>query len=207
MGVPDRRRHARAGEHVRAQGQAVRAGVLGRQRADRLRARRQRLAVRSRGEDGPGPTRHAGVTNSRAAPPPADRSVRLQTWAGRERSVRLQPADLVEGKRIFTHELRRLPWRRRQGRAHRRRAARQGQGSRCGDSDRDQRPQYQHAAVPQRVHAGTDSRRERLCRRDPGEALVEDRLEPKRRRHEHCDVEDTDGADDGRRAGRATRIR
>ena len=35
-------------EHVRAQGQAVRARVLGGQRADRLPARRQRLAVRPR---------------------------------------------------------------------------------------------------------------------------------------------------------------
>ena len=63
LGVPDRRRHARAGEHVRAQGQAVRARVLGRQRADRLRARRQRVAVRPRRDAAARPTGHAGVTD------------------------------------------------------------------------------------------------------------------------------------------------
>ena len=62
LGVPDRRRHARAGEHVRAQGQAVRARVLGRQRPDRLRARRQRLVVRSRRDAPAGPAGRAGVT-------------------------------------------------------------------------------------------------------------------------------------------------
>ena len=66
VGVPDRRRHARAGEHVRAQGQAVRARVLGRQRADRFRARRQRVAVRSRRDAPAGPAGHAGVTHTAA---------------------------------------------------------------------------------------------------------------------------------------------
>ena len=67
LGVPDRRRHARAGEHVRAQRQAVRRGVLGRQRADRLRARRQRLAVRSRRDAAAGAARRAGVTTDGGA--------------------------------------------------------------------------------------------------------------------------------------------
>ena len=40
VGLPDRRRHARARQHVRAQGQAVRARVLGRCRAARFGARR-----------------------------------------------------------------------------------------------------------------------------------------------------------------------
>ena len=48
LGVPDRRRHARAGEHIRAQRQAVCARVFRRQRVDRIRARRQRVAVRAR---------------------------------------------------------------------------------------------------------------------------------------------------------------
>ena len=61
VGVPDRRRHARAGEHVRAQGQAVRARVLGRQRAARIRARRQRVAVRSRRDAAARSSGHAGV--------------------------------------------------------------------------------------------------------------------------------------------------
>ena len=44
-------------------------------------------------------------------------------------------------------------------------AARRSPGarSRCGDADGDGRPQH-HAALPRRVHAGADSRRERLRR-------------------------------------------
>ena len=48
LGVSDRGRHARAGESVRASRQAARAGVLGWQRAARNRARRQRVAARTR---------------------------------------------------------------------------------------------------------------------------------------------------------------
>ena len=46
LGVPDRRRHERAGHGVRARRQGVRRRVLGRQSVRGFRERRQRLAVR-----------------------------------------------------------------------------------------------------------------------------------------------------------------
>ena len=46
--------------------QAVRARLLGRQRADRLRARRQRLAVRARRHAAARPSGHAGLAAGRA---------------------------------------------------------------------------------------------------------------------------------------------
>ena len=55
-------------EHLRAPRQAVRACVFGRQRADRLGARRQRLAVRPRRHAAARRARHAGVAARRGAP-------------------------------------------------------------------------------------------------------------------------------------------
>jgi hypothetical protein len=63
---------------------------------------------------------------------------------------------LSTGKRIFHDQLRCVSWRRRQGRTHGRRAARQAERSRCGHCDRHQRPQ-QHAVVPKAFHAGSKS--------------------------------------------------
>ena len=48
LGVPDRRRHARARQLVRAQRQAIPARVFCRERVDRIRTRRQCVAVRTR---------------------------------------------------------------------------------------------------------------------------------------------------------------
>ena len=100
----------------------------------------------------------AGTPVSRAAAATAPAKV-VSDFSRTPRPLRRPPssaANLVEGKRIFTHQLRRVPWRRRQGRTYGRRAARQDARSRYGDRDGDQWPQ-QHAAVPRRVHAGTDS--------------------------------------------------
>ena len=105
-------------------------------------------------------TGRAGVADSSRGTPPRDRRAGSRT--GRRR--RRMPAREPRRRQAHLHaELRRVPWRRRQGRAHRRRAARSRCGSRCRDANGDRGPQ-QHAAVPQRVHAGADSRRECLCR-------------------------------------------
>ena len=65
LGIPDGCGHARADEHLRVRGQAIRARVLGRQRVDRLAARRQRLVVRRR--------RHAAARSGGCARQPAFR--------------------------------------------------------------------------------------------------------------------------------------
>src|SRR5262245_53008961 len=61
--------------------------------------------------------------------------------------------------------MRHVPWRRRQGRTRRRRAAHRRDRSRGRDSNRDHRAQ-QHATIRPLVHAGADPRRERLCGRN-----------------------------------------
>ncbi len=88
LGVPDRRRDARASEHLRPQRQAVRDRVLGRERAAWIRARRQRLAVRSRGNAAASPSPARPCRGSGRAVPPADgSSVRLQAAAARHGSA------------------------------------------------------------------------------------------------------------------------
>ena len=95
LGVPDRRRHARARQHVRAQRQAIPARVFCRQRADRIRTRRQCVAVRTR-RNASVPLRPARLCRAmRAATPAAAPAVAAAT-------PRLADANLVEGKRIFT---------------------------------------------------------------------------------------------------------
>src|SRR5262249_3875135 len=76
LGIPDRRRHARGREHVRARRQAVRSRLLRRQRVDRFRARRSPLVVRARWNIAAGPTGHAGATPQRGAAMTTSRSRR-----------------------------------------------------------------------------------------------------------------------------------
>ena len=63
LGVSDRGRHARAGEHVRASRQAVRAGLCRRQRVARDRAGRQRLAAGARRHVAAGGAWRARITH------------------------------------------------------------------------------------------------------------------------------------------------
>ena len=100
LGVPDRRRHARAGEHVRAQGQAVRAGVS--RPAARCSAPRAATAcgcsvstARCRRSQ-PG----APVSRQTAGTAAAGRRPRRQPRRAAPRVRR--PPNLVAGKRLYT---------------------------------------------------------------------------------------------------------
>ena len=99
VGVPDRRRDARAGEHVRAQRQAVRAGVLGRQpRCSGPRAATACGCSASTARCRP-PSPARPVSRQTAAPPPPAEAVAAAAATAGAPARRV--ANLAAGQRLY----------------------------------------------------------------------------------------------------------
>ena len=143
LGVPDRRRHECAGEHVRARRQAVRRRAVGRQRAGRRAA-----AATAFGCSGStARCRRPRRATPRAARRPRRRRLRR---APRRRALAARRRGSIQAS------VRRVPRRGRPRRARRRRAARPGQRSRARHGHGHRRPR-QHAAARRRADAQSRS--------------------------------------------------